>query len=128
MNRKDFIYLSTFAAAAISIPLLHSCNVAGSRSAMANPVFLSRLFDKETIRNVGKAYLDKMPNENDDQKLIQLLGEGSIEESSDTKAVHQYLDGRIRHEFEIGDTIIVKGWVLALTEARQCALFYLIKG
>ena len=127
MKRKDFLQLSAFTAAAISLPLVHSCNVPVSENAMAQPVFLSRLFDEDTIRDAGKAYLHKTPAENDDNKLIQLLaGNSSIAGSSDEKAIHQYLEEKIKQDFEEGKTVLVKGWVLAVTEARQCALFSLI--
>ena len=127
MKRKDFLQLSAFTAAALSVPLLHACNAPVSENAMAHPVFLSRLFDEETIRDVGKAYLQKTPAENDDTKLIQLLaGNSAIADSSEEKAIHQYLEEKIEQDFEKGNTIMVKGWVLAVTEARQCALFSLI--
>lgn len=128
MKRKDFFQLSAFAAAAISLPLLHSCNTPVSENAMVQPVFLSRLFDEDTIRDAGKTYLKKKPVENDDNKLIELLaGNSSIADSSDEKAILQYLDEKIKQDFEEGKTVLVKGWVLAITEARQCALFSLIK-
>ena len=95
---------------------------------MGQPVFLSRLFDENTIREAGKTYLKKMPAENDDNKLIELLaGNSSIADSSDEKLIHQYLDEEIKQDFEEGKTVLVKGWVLSVTEARQCALFSLIK-
>lgn len=128
MKRKDFVQLSAFAAATISLPLLHSCNAPVSENAMVQPVFLSRLFDEDTIKDAGKTYLQKRPVENDDNRLIELLaGNSSIADSSDEKAIHQYLDEKIKQDFEEGKTVLVKGWVLAITEARQCALFSLIK-
>lgn len=128
MKRKDFLQLSAFAAAAISLPLLHSCNEPVSENSMAQPAFLSRLFDEGTIRDAGKAYLQKTPAENDDNRLIELLARNSsIANSSDEKAIHQYLEEKIKKDFEEGKTVLVKGWVLAVTEARQCALFSLIK-
>ena len=129
MKRRDFIQLSAFAAAAISLPLLHSCSSPVGEHAMSQPVFLSRLFDESKIMEAGKAYLQKTPAENDDDKLIQLLADNSsIAESSDEKAIHQYLDEKIKRDFETGKTVLVKGWVLAVTEARQCALYSLMKG
>jgi len=32
----------------------------------------------------------------------------------------------VRRDFETGRTVLVNGWVLAATEARQCALFSLL--
>jgi hypothetical protein len=129
MKRSSFIKISGFAAAAISLPLLHSCRAPRDNTALSEPVFLSRLFDENTIKDVGKGYLQKNPGENDDDKLIQLLADNNpIAGSSDEKAIHQYLDEKMRQDFETGKTVLVKGWVLAVTEARQCALFSLIKG
>jgi hypothetical protein len=127
MKRRDFIQLSAFAAAAISFPLLHSCSAPASEHTMSQPVFLSRLFDEKTIMDAGKAYLQKAPEENDDEQLVKLLADNSsIANSTDEKAIHDYLDKKIKMDFEKGNTVLVKGWVLAVTEARQCALFSLL--
>jgi hypothetical protein len=125
MKRRDFIQLSAFTAAAISFPLLHSCRSTVNENAISQPVFLSRLFDKETINEVGKSYLQKSPQENNEDKLVQLLANNST--TTDEKGIHEYLDKTIRNDFETGNTITVKGWVLAITEARQCALFSLLQ-
>lgn len=128
MKRRDFIHLSAFAGAAISFPSLQSCTAPPGEQAMSQPVFLSRLFDENTIKDAGKAYLKINPSEDDDDKLVQLLADkSSIANSTDEKAIQQHLDERIRHDFETGNTVLVKGWVLAVTEARQCALFSLMK-
>ncbi len=127
MKRRDFIQLSAFATAAISLPLLHSCN-ASTTEQLAQPVFLSRLFDERTIKDAGSAYLKNVPAENNKNKLEQLLADNNnIINSNDEKAIHQYLDKKIQQEFEAGNTVMVKGWILAVTEARQCALFSIIK-
>ena len=127
MKRSDFIKLSAFTAAAISVPFLQSCNQSTTEDALAKPMFLSRLFDEKTITDAGKAYIKKAPSENDENKLIGLLSDNSaIAKSSDQNTIHQYLDKKIKQEFEAGNTVLVKGWVLAVTEARQCALYSLI--
>ena len=128
MKRRDFIQLSAFATATISLPLLQSCSLPAGENAISQPVFLSRLFDENTINEAGKAYLLKTPSENDDNKLVKLLADNSsVVNSTDEKAIHQYLDEKIKHDFETGETVLVKGWVLAVTEARQCALHWLMR-
>jgi len=128
MKRKDFIQLSAFATAAISLPLLHSCNAPGSDQAMAQLNFLSRLFDEQTIKKTGISYLQKIPGEKNHNKLVRLLADNSaIASSSDEKAIHQYLEERIKKDFDEGKTVMINGWVLSITEARQCALFSLVK-
>jgi len=125
MKRRDFINLSVFTTAAISFPLLHSCKSTVNKNVISQPVFLSRLFDKETINEVGKLYLQKSPQENSEDKLVQLLANNT--NAADERAIHEYLDTAIRNDFEKGNTLTVKGWVLAITEARQCALFSLLQ-
>ncbi len=128
MKRRDFIQLSAFAAAATSFPLLHSCSPSTTENNLSKPLFLSRLFDEKTMKDAGKAYIKKAPTENNKNKLIQLLSDNSsIAESSDQYAIHLYLDKKVKHDFETGNTVLVKGWVLSETEARQCALYSLIK-
>ena len=128
MKRKEFIQRSAFAAAAITLPLLHSCKSPVSDDEMVDPQFLSRLFDEQTIRKTGAAYLQKMPGEKDHNKLVGLLaGNSSIAGSSDENEIHQYLEEKIKRDFDEGKTVMLNGWVLSVTEARQCALYSLIK-
>ena len=128
MKRRDFIQLSAFAAAATSFPLLHSCSPSTTENNLSKPLFLSRLFDEKTMKEAGKAYIKKTPTENNKKKLIQLLSDNSsISESSDQNDILRYLDQKVKHDFETGNTVLVKGWVLSVTEARQCALYSLIK-
>ncbi|MBV9961093.1 MAG: hypothetical protein JO072_02500 [Parafilimonas sp.] len=129
MKRRNFIQLSTFATAALSFSLLYSCNPSSAEKAEALPIFLSRLFDENTIKDTGQAYLKKTPAENNENRLMQLLADNKkIAIGEDEKAIHEYLNKKIKTDFETGSTVMIKGWVLAVTEARQCALFSLIKG
>jgi len=128
MKRNEFLQLSAFAAAAISLPLLQSCKTPVPDDEMVDPEFLSRLFDEQTIRKTGASYLQKTPGEKDHNKLVGLLaGNSSMAGSSDEKEIHQYLEEKIKRDFDEGKTVMLNGWVLSVTEARQCALFSLIK-
>src|SRR5215471_11829122 len=110
MKRRNFIQLSAFAGVAISFSSLQSCSTPAGEHTLSQPVFLSRLFDENTIKDAGKTYLEKNPAENDDNKLIQLLAENnSVAKSSDEKAIQRYLDEKIKHDFETGKTVLVKG-------------------
>jgi hypothetical protein len=128
MKRKEFIQLSAFTVVAISFPLLDSCRSPVSDAATGQPAFLSKLFDEVTIKKTGQAYLQKTPAENAHDELVRLLANDStIANSSDEAAIHQYLEEKIKNDFDEGKTVTVNGWVLSVTEARQCALFSLIK-
>src|SRR5690349_4495577 len=129
MNRTEFIKLSAFATIAISLPLLHSCRTSSADTAIDNPLFLSRLFNKKQIGEVGKLYLKKTPAENSKSKLIELLaGNSDIVNSNNRIAIQQYFDNKVKQDFKNGDAVLLQGWVLSITEARECALFALIQG
>jgi hypothetical protein len=129
MNRTEFIRLSAFAAVAISLPLLHSCHASTADDAMANPLFLSRLFNTKQIGKAGKLYLQKTQPENSKSKLISLLADNSdIVNSNDVNAIQQYLGNKVKQDFQNDNTVLVQGWVLSVTEARQYALYALMHG
>ena len=128
MKRKEFIHLTAFTVVAVSFPLLDSCKDPVSDAATSQPAFLSRLFDEITIKRTGQTYLQKTPAENAHDELVRLLANNStIASSSDETAIHQHLEEKIKKDFDEGRTVMVNGWVLSVTEARQCALFSLIK-
>src|SRR4051812_7769727 len=105
MNRTEFIRLSAFAAVAISLPLLHSCRTSIANAAMASPLFLSGLFNKKQIGEVGKLYLHKTPAENSKSKLVALLADNSdIVNSDDRAAIEQYFDNKVKQDFQNGNT------------------------
>jgi len=77
----------------------------------------------DRVRQLGAHYRAATPNENSADALraaisnghhvrIPLLGIGS-------------LDDQVRDDFASGRTVLLDGWVLAVTEARQAALFSL---
>ena len=77
----------------------------------------------ERVRQLGTHYRAATPSENSAAALraavsnqgqlrIPLLGRKSIED-------------QIREDFADGRTVLIDGWVLSVTEARQAALFSL---
>jgi hypothetical protein len=96
MKRRKFILLSVAAASAVALPL-------GCGPAHAMPEMLSALADKSTLRAIGRAYLEKFPANK--ESLQQLVSTANVEQ-----------------DFASGNIVVVKGWVLSVTEARQCAL------
>ena len=49
----------------------------------------------------------------------------SIPETSDSLALQEKMQQKVRADFENGETLVIQGWVLSQTEARQCALYSL---
>ncbi|HVX51619.1 MAG TPA: hypothetical protein VHB48_15765, partial [Chitinophagaceae bacterium] len=84
------------------------------------------IFDAKTMKAAGEAYIKQVPAEDSRNKLVGMLtGSGNITATTAAPAVHSYYDERTKEDFKALKTVIVSGWVLAVTEARQCALYSL---
>ena len=99
MKRRKFILLSVAATGAITFP-------AACKPGKPMPEMLSSLTDKKTLREIGHEYLKQYPAEkNQLQDLI--------------------VPQNVQSDFSKGNIVVIKGWVLSVTEARQCALLTL---
>jgi hypothetical protein len=131
MNRRNFISLTTLTAATISVPFFNCSNTNSALDkTLGLPQTLSQILDKKTLAVIGAAYGAARPNEYTASKLEQQLANGSkakIISSAPVKDIYSILNKSIEDDFETGNTIILNGWVIALTEARQCALFSIIQ-
>jgi len=58
-------------------------------------------------------------------KLLLTDDAGKSVSSSDTTLLKTVLNDKVKSDFEKGNTVNVKGWVLSETEARQCAVYSL---
>jgi hypothetical protein len=121
MKRRTFITITATGIAAVAVPLLYrSCQGMGYDSALAEPRALSLIWDEETIEAVGKSYRKLVPEERKARALARLLSEGIPAEDVD---MGKALEDKIKSDFETGRTVAIDGWILSVTEARQCALF-----
>jgi hypothetical protein len=118
MKRKNFILMTAAGLAAISIPFTYSCltNYDYDRL-LAQPGSLSFIWDNQTINEIGKNYRLQVPHENKERALV-----GELLADTDTDNLALSLEEKIIKDFKTGNTIIVDGWILSITEARQCAL------
>ena len=130
MKRRSFIQLSFYSGAAITI----SSFGCGTASGVANkpwvqPQLLSHICDAKTVREIGASYREKFYNENHEKQLINILLRDSTNKvvpvTSEEAVINSLLEQKIQKDFETGNTVIIKGWILSVTEARQCALFSL---
>ena len=129
MKRREFIGLSAYTMTSISLFSIGTgCADKKINKLIAEPGLLSHITDKKNILEIGEGYLQQFPNEKNESVLENLLMEnGSLPKSEDAGSIHSYFDSRSRKDFENGNTIIVGGWILARTEARQCALLQLME-
>jgi hypothetical protein len=123
MQRRIFIHLSAYTALALTLPLVESCSPSQETIA-SRPFLLSKLADKKTIAEAGSAYRKKFPKENDKITLSNLLI--GAKASLDKSMIEKQLDDRVLEDFKTGKTVTVAGWMLSVTEARQCALYSIL--
>ena len=131
MKRRSFILLSASGLTALVLPSL-GCNHVDANSAkiLQLPNQLSHIVDAQTIREIGIAYRKQLAvNVNKDQLMELLLTDnaGKPVASSDTTILKTVLNNKIKSDFEKGNTLTLKGWILSETEARQCAVYSLIQ-
>ena len=100
---------------------------------LGQPEFLAYICDDKTIQDIGAAYRTRTPNEAAQDKLISLLltsgghNQGQPKGEADNARLIRRLDSAVRDDYAAGKVLTIKGWVLSLTEARQCALYSLSK-
>jgi len=130
MKRKTFIYLNVVGAVAIVVPTLYFLNRNKPlNKTLGRPLFLSHICDAKTLREIGTVYKVQFPSEKRENQLVDLLLTNSkgkrFSQTSALSLINSLVDQKIKQDFETGKTVVIKGWVLSVTEARQCALFSL---
>jgi hypothetical protein len=129
-TRRYFIWLSLLAGSVATVPVIVKTRLNSFKKPLNIPDALSHFCDEESIRKIGNEYLAKFPSENDKKILKELIAtgkKGTSQASAEINTDDDQLDKKIKEEFELNDIIIIDGWVLTATEARQCALLSLSK-
>lgn len=123
MKRRKFILLSGLGISAIAIPTwYYKFNIPENHQLLSEPELLSYIWDDTTIIEIGKIYRNQFSNENSESKLVKQL---SDYESTETSTITEVLQQQITADYNTGNTVVIDGWILSRTEARQCALFSL---
>jgi len=123
MQRRTFIHLSAYTALALTLPFADGCSPSPEDIA-SRPFLFSQLADKKTITEAGIAYRKKFPKENDKTTLSNLLI--GTNASQDKSAIEKQMGELVLDDFKTGKTMTAAGWVLSITEARQCALYSIL--
>ena len=127
MKRRNFIISASVAA--VSVPAAYYFEKHKLHGdSLYVPEMLSRFCEELVLKEIGLKYRKLVPTENDRKKLMNLLltsSDGKILRASDNSAVGELLDKKIIDEFTAYNIITINGWVITITEARQCALFSL---
>ena len=120
MERRKFFLIAASGATILAIPSwYYFAQKNKKKDALFNrPQQLQHIWDKETILEVGKLYLDQNPKESKEQTLLNLVSKSISPKKTDLNEV-------IKKDYKVGRMVMVDGWFLSATEARQCALYYL---
>ena len=89
------------------------------------PHLLGVLGSDEAVCDIGRSYRALVPGEDDAGVLRTALASPPPADAADDPA--QWVAARIRQDFSEGLTVTVEGWILSVTEARQCALYSLLR-
>lgn len=118
IDRRRFFALGAIVAAGVAAS---ACNRTGDRSALGQPQLLLAL-GPDAVRRLGEQYLRSVPSESDATRLEAAI-RGSLPWSARIGLRHPSLANQVREDFDVDRTVVVDGWLLSLTEARQCALY-----
>jgi hypothetical protein len=122
LDRRRFLQLSALGIVAAMAD--SACAPTDARvDASADRPQLLAMLGPERVRQLGSHYRASTPNENSAEALRAALSDGRGLRIPFIKSGS--LDDQIRDDFASGHTVVVDGWVLAVTEARQAALFSL---
>lgn len=127
MKRRTFILSATGAVIVIAtIPIIkYKCGDTIPSDPLLRPDALARFCDEKEIREIGFSYRKLMPSENTKEKLTELLltdKAGKKLKNTGHSATAKLIREKIKEEFTAEQAIVVNGWVISSTEARQCAL------
>lgn len=129
MNRRTFISLSAVTATAIAVPYFYCRSRSTLEEILRYPPSLAESLDEKTLYEMGVGYRQLFPEENEPGRLKALLLQDEqgqpVSPEGRLPDIEDLLEQKTIRDFATGHTIIVNGWVLSRTEARQCALYSL---
>ncbi len=85
------------------------------------PLSLSEICTRQKMIDFGLAYR-QISGENSADSIRALL---ALDPSDLFKNQQKQLEERISEDFKQDNTVVIDGWLLSITEARQCALLSL---
>ncbi|HJP85887.1 MAG TPA: hypothetical protein VJ852_07860 [Gemmatimonadaceae bacterium] len=121
LDRRRFLQVYALGvAAAIVYP---ACESSDRRTAQVDKPRLLDMLGADRVRAIGNRYVASTPNE----KTVDALRSAISKSRSQSRVplMPRTIDDQIREDFTSGHTVLVDGWVLSVTEARQAALFAL---
>ncbi len=123
MKRRTFIISS--AALIISAPLASYLWFSENKlSILKKPETLLSICNEDELFKIGRKYISLHPLENSKDILInKLMTATNNIKKSNIESTLNFMLKRIENDFKNKEYINIEGWVISITEARQCALF-----
>ena len=126
MDRRHFITSATAGALVLGLPgATWLTGPSADLHTLARPALLDMLGNRR-VRDLGVHYREMYPAESSVNILSAVIPSNDRQALAGAPTLHSHLKTAIRDDFAAERTILLKGWVLSVTEARQCALFSLI--
>ena len=127
MDRRRFLQLTTAGVASVVSGAACTADAGRDPTLVARPALLVAM-DAATVREIGARYRETVPGERDAGALRSAIAHDARRGLLLPWKPSPSLEQQVSDDFAIGKTVIVRGWVLSVTEARQCALFSLGAG
>jgi len=129
MIRRSFIGKVSVGAAVVVVGGVVSWRFFAPRKlAPAFPLVLSGFCDEATLRELGRKYLAQVPAEGSAGILLSRLEAEGAPRAADASAAIEGAGaaaGQAVQDFQEKKILVIDGWVISRTEARQCALLAL---
>ena len=121
IDRRRFLQLSAAGVVAGLADSACTRDTGEDAQAVARPALLEMLGAGRTLE-IGTRYRAAVPGENTVTALRNAI---SSSQRQFLWIRRRGIDEQVRDDFAAGRTIVISGWVLSRTEARQCALYSL---
>jgi hypothetical protein len=132
--RRGFLTIAGLTLASIGFGRLGSLVMPGREAAPVNALarrIVTLLGCPESARIVGRAYLQRRPQEADIGLLVSsVIGDRVLGDArelvADPEALHHAVRAECHRDFENGELVAIGGWYLARSEARVCGLAHML--
>jgi hypothetical protein len=121
VDRRRFLQLSAAGVVAGLADSASTRDTGEDAQALARPALLEMLGADRTLE-IGTHYRAAVPGENTVAALSDAI---SSSQRQFPWIRSRSIDEQVHDDFAAGRTIVISGWVLSTTEARQCALYSL---
>jgi hypothetical protein len=127
MKRRNFIYTGVAVITGFGLSGLYLMNKESKwkKQPFLYPFILSDILDEESLRVIGKSFRVQQPQENSKLTLRNVITNGIQIRTDDLENQAMEIEKNVEMDFKTSKLIVIKGWIISKTEARQCALLSL---